>query len=144
MLFLTCVFYAFSDLDTRLKTLRYDVEDDKTLSVFDADNLLMTFWPLKLLAGRVRVTNPALPDELAGRIKLYESDVHSEVIEACQRFAQCYFFHNRPSVEKFGPLESTRRTILRKKMAELKAFDVPIVPDNIQSLVESLGAVGPR
>ena len=136
LLFLTCVFYAFNDLPTQLKTLTYHVEGHRAPSMLTKAGLHSTFWPLKLLAGRVQVEFRSMRKELVKRINLRENDLDSEVIEACRRFARCYFSHERPSVGKARLLELTRADIYREKMAELAAFNIPFLPNEIHRLVD--------
>ncbi|GAB7323211.1 hypothetical protein MBLNU13_g05702t1 [Cladosporium sp. NU13] len=135
LLFLTCVFYAFNDFPTQLKTLEYHVEGHREPSMLTPKSLFSTFWPLKLLAGRVRVEIRSIRKELVDRIKLHEMLLNFQVIEACQRFAKCYFSHNRPSVAGGSYLlEASRAEIYREKMAELAAFSIPIFPQDIWRL----------
>ena len=127
LLFLTCVFYAFHDMPTQLKTLRYYVEDHKPSHMVTANEMLSTFWPLKLLEGRVQVEIRATSEELVGRMSLREMvDLSFPVLEACARFACCYFHHHRPSIGKSDSLEATRAIIYEEKLAELAEFGSPI------------------
>lgn len=134
LLFLTCVFYAFSDYPTQLKTLQYRVEGHIEPSVLTAKGVYSAFWPLQLLARRVRVELGSMSKELVDPIN-NKSELGFQVMEACQRFAKCYFSHNRPSVAgKSYLLEDTRTEIYREKMAELAAFSIPIFPQEIWRL----------
>ena len=90
LLFLSCVFYAFNDMPTQLKTLSYYVKGHKSPHVLTANGLFLMFWPLKLLAGRVQVEIRAMPKEPVTRISLHKMvDIGFPVIKGCQRFAQC-------------------------------------------------------
>ena len=135
LLFLTCVFYAFNDFHTQLKTLTYHVEGHRAPRMLTTAGLLSSFWPLKLLAGRVQVVIRSMRKELVDRINLNKVELGFKVMEACQRFAKCYFSHHRPSVAgKSYLLEATRADIYREKMAELAAFSIPIFPQEIWRL----------
>ena len=135
LLFLTCVFYAFNDMPTQLKTLRYYVEDHKPTHMVTVNEMLSTFWPLKLLEGRVQVEILATSKELVGRMSLREMvDLSIPVIGACARFAYCYFSHHRPSIGKSDSLEATRAIIYSEKLAELAAFKIPIFMQDIWRL----------
>ena len=125
-LFLTCVFYAFNDMPTQLKTLTYHVEGHRPPHMLSAEGLLMTFWPLKLLAGRVKIQFRFMRKELVNRMNLHKMDLCFQLVEACRRFARFYFSHDRPSVGKSDSLEATRTIIYREKLAELAAFNSPI------------------
>ena len=103
-----------------------------------AYGLRATFWPLKLLAGRVKVEIRSMRKELVNRINLHENDLDAKVVEACQHFAQCYFSHTRSSLGKSDSLEATRASIFEKKMANLAASNIPFLPDANQRLVEFL------
>lgn len=95
-----------------------------------AEGLLMTFWSLKLLAGRVEVQFRSMRKELVDRMKLHKMDLGFQLVEACRRFARYYFSHDRPSVGKSGSLEATRAIIHKEKLAELAAFISPVfTPD---------------
>jgi len=50
VLFMTCVFYAFNESHTHLETLTYEVVGYRDPRAFTTEDLLLTFWPLKLLA----------------------------------------------------------------------------------------------
>lgn len=98
--------------------------------MLSAEGLLMTFWPLKLLAGRVKIQFRSMRKELVNRMDLHKIDLGLQLVEAFRRFARCYFSHNRPSVGKSDSLEATRAIIYEEKLAELPAFDSPILtPD---------------
>jgi hypothetical protein len=125
-LFLTCVFYAFNDIPTQLKTLTYHVEGHRPAHMLSAEGLLRTFWPLKLLAGRVEIQFRSMRKELVNRMNLQKMDLGFPLVEACRRFARCYFSHNRPSVGKSDSLEATRAIIYEEKLAELAEFGSPI------------------
>lgn len=134
-MFLTCVFYAFSDFPTQLKTLEYRVEGHIEPSMLTAKGVYSAFWPLQLLARRVRVELGSMSKELVDPINPNETELGFQVMEACQRFAKCYFSHNRPSVAgKSYLLEDTRTEIYREKMAELAAFSIPVFPQEIWRL----------
>jgi hypothetical protein len=135
LLFLTCVFYAFNDMPTQLKTLRYYVEDHKPPHMVTVNEMLSTLWPLKLLEGRVQVEIHATSEELVGRMSLREMvNLDFPVIEACVRFACCYFSHHRPSIGKSDSLEATRAFIYSEKLAGLAAFKIPIFMQDIWRL----------
>jgi len=136
LIFLTSVFYAFNDSHTQLKTLTFHVEGHRAPSMLTAYGLRATFWPLKLLAGRVKVQIRSMRKELANRINLHENDLDAEVIEACQHFAQCFFSHKRPSLGVSDSLEATRAKIFEKKMANLAASNIPFLPDENERLVK--------
>jgi hypothetical protein len=135
-LFMTCVFYAFNDVPTQLKTLTYHVECHRPPHMLSAEGLLMTLWPLKLLAGRVKVQFRSMRKELVNRIHLHKMDLGFQLVEACRRFARCYFSHDRPSVGKSNSLEATRAIIYREKMAELAAFNTSIFTPDAWMLVD--------
>jgi hypothetical protein len=135
-LFLICTFFAFAGLRTQLQTLEYDVIAHQSLSPPTTTELHLTFWPLKLLAGHVKVTIPSVPKEIVDSLDPETNDLDLEVIEACQRFALCYFSHKRPLVGNPISLESITGIVFKNKMDNLMGFRGLIDPDNIQRLMD--------
>jgi hypothetical protein len=134
-LFMICTFFAFAGLQTQLQTLKYDVGGHEFPLPSTTHELLLTFWPLKLFAGCVQVDVPSVPKEILACLHLDTNDLHPEVIEACQRFALCYFSHRRPIVQKPISLATATSNISQNKLNNLGGFGGLINPDNIQRLM---------
>lgn len=139
-LLMICAFYAFTDGLNHLKTFTLCLVDGKRPKRANGDCqswISQTLWPLMLLAGRAEIAIPGISREYFDRVDLGMEQVGPEMIEACLRFAKCFAFREKPSVNASSvELDVVRKGILKGKMKELVRFKTLIFAKDSMELLE--------
>lgn len=139
VLFMISTFYAFADLPVHLKTLRYEAEDcEEPKTALDIYRLFLTLWPLKLLAGRVKIEVSSLSEEWVKGLTLNVNDLDPNAVRACRQFAESYFSHQEPHVGNRASLESVKSERFKSKLQALRDFDGPVTPETVGGFVRGL------
>lgn len=133
VLFLISTFYAFTAELFHLRTLTCHLESRKHPEGATGDQqyyIAKTLWPLMLRVGRVEIDVASMCkcNDCLDNLDLRFDRLDSGMIEACRRFAKCFYSHKDHSVNEGSVgMETVGERILKRKTKELGSFSEPIL-----------------